>query len=38
MDDRNPIWMTIMNATCGYGDFSDKNMGEILANADILFE
>lgn len=22
----------------GYGDFSDKNMGEILANEDILFE
>lgn len=30
--------LTIMNAMCGYGHFSDKNMGEILANADILFE
>lgn len=28
----------IMKAMCGYGDFSDKKMSDIIANADILFE
>ncbi len=37
-EDKERLRLIIMNAMCGYGHFSDKNMGEILANADILFE
>ena len=35
---KEDLRLIIMKAMAGYGDFSDKNMGEILANADILFE
>ncbi len=37
-EDKERLRLILMIARCGYGDFSDKNMGEILANADILFE
>jgi len=28
----------LMNAMCGYGDFTNKNMGDIIANVDILVD
>jgi hypothetical protein len=37
-EDKERLRLILMNAMCGYGHFSDKNMGEIIANADILFE
>ena len=37
-ENKKRLRLILMNARCGYGDFSDINMGEILANADILFE
>ena len=35
---RERLQMIIMNAQAGYGDFTDKEMSDIIANADILFQ
>jgi len=37
-EDKERLQLILMNAMCGYGDFTDKKMGDIIANADILFE
>lgn len=37
-EQKEKLRLIIMKAMAGYGDFSGKKMGEILANADILFE
>jgi hypothetical protein len=36
-EDKERLLLILMNAMCGYGDFSDKKMGEIIANADVLY-
>ncbi len=35
--DKETLLLILMNARCGYGDFSGKKMDEIIANVDILF-
>ena len=37
-EQKGKLRLIIVKAMAGYGDFSDKRMGKILANADILFE
>lgn len=37
-EQKEELRLIIMKARAAYGDFEGKNMGEILANADILFE
>jgi hypothetical protein len=34
---KKPLSMILRNAIAGYGDFTGKNMADIIANADILF-
>lgn len=36
--DKGELHSILLNATCGYGFFSDKEMSEIIANANILIE
>jgi hypothetical protein len=36
-EQKEKLRLILMNAMCGYGDFSDKNMGDIIANVDVLF-
>jgi hypothetical protein len=36
-EDKQKLRLILMNAMCGYGDFTDKKMGDIIANVDILF-
>jgi len=35
---KKELQLIIMKAMAGYGDFSDKDMGNIIANADVLLE
>lgn len=37
-EQKEKLRLIIMKAMAGYGDFEDKEMGDIIANADILFE
>ncbi|MHC4283574.1 MAG: hypothetical protein ACYSWZ_11470 [Planctomycetota bacterium] len=37
-ENKKELLLILMNAMCGYGDFEDKEMCEIIDNADILFE
>ena len=35
---KDELRLILMNAMCGYGPFQGKPMGEIIANADVLFD
>ena len=37
-EQKEALRLIIMKARAGYGDFDDKNMDDIIANADILFQ
>lgn len=37
-EQKEELRLIIMNAMAGYGDFTDKKMGEIIVNSDILFQ
>jgi len=37
-EDKERLRLILMDAMCGYGDFTGKKMGDIIANTDILFE
>ncbi len=37
IENKKRLRLILLTATCGYGNFSDKKMCEIISNADILF-
>ncbi len=36
-ENKKELRLTLMKARCGYGDFADKEMGDIIANVEVLF-
>ena len=36
-ENKEELRLTLMKARCGYGDFEDKEMGNIIANVEVLF-